>query len=104
VLRGHEVKFKVTPKHRQDDLFLSLVAPQIVVVCLTLGAIVYAGVRLLVTQDQQALGTFVVNSFWGLANAWAMTVLIFAALWRPETADRHRFDVKNRLLTWRASS
>lgn len=103
VLRGQEIKFKVTPKHRKDDLFLSLVAPQIAVVLLTLAAIAYAGIDILLTGDTQALGTFVVNGFWGLSNAWAMTVLIFAALWRPDREDRVHFDVKNRLITWKTT-
>ncbi|OED50502.1 cellulose synthase [Rhodobacteraceae bacterium (ex Bugula neritina AB1)] len=99
VLRGREIKFEVTPKARKDDLFLSIVYPQIAVVGLTLGAIAFAGSQILITQDQQALGTFVVNTFWGLSNAWAMCVLIFAAFWRPEKENRNRFDVKNRLRT-----
>ena len=95
---GREIKFKVTPKTRKEELFLSIVAPQIAVVALTLGAIAYAAVNLLLQESSPELGTFIVNGFWGLLNAWSMSVLIFAAFWRPETTASKEIDVKNRLI------
>lgn len=103
VLTRQEIKFKVTPKQRKDDLFVRLVMPQILVVCLTVLAIIYAGVNLLWTDDSNALGSFVVNGFWSLSNAWAMTVLISAAFWRPDTHENTEIDVKNRLITREAA-
>jgi len=98
VLTKQEIKFKVTPKTRKDDLFIKLVVPQIIVVALTFVAICFAGIKLLLAPDQQALGSFVVNSFWGLSNAWAMSVLIFAAFWKPPIEEVGEIDVKNRLI------
>ena len=99
VLRKQEIKFRVTPKLRKEDLFLRLVYPQIMVVAVVLTAVGYAAVNLMITPDKQALGSFVVNSFWGLSNAWAMTVLISAAFWVPCNAKADEIDVKNRLKT-----
>ncbi len=99
VLRGREIKFQVTPKRRKEDLFLRLVYPQIAVIAITLAAIVFAAVNLLVAPGNQALGTFAVNTFWGLSNAWAMSVLVIAALWVPGKDKSAGIDVKNRLLT-----
>ena len=98
VLRGKEVKFKVTPKQRKTDRFIRLVAPQIAVVALTFASLAYAGAGLLINADSQALGSFVVNGFWGLSNAWAMSVLIVAALWQPKDEASAEIDVKNRLI------
>lgn len=98
VLTRQEIKFKVTPKARKEDLFLRLVYPQIVVVAVTFFAIGFAGIKLLLHPDSQLLEAFVVNSFWGGANAWAMTVLITAALWKPKDENTKEVDVKNRLL------
>ncbi len=103
VATRQEIKFKVTPKTRKEDLFLRLVYPQIAVVILTLSAITFAGVSLLITPDQKALGSFVVNSFWGLTNTWAMSVLIFAALWKPPVEENSEIDVKNRLIVKEAA-
>jgi cellulose synthase (UDP-forming) len=97
VLTGKEIRFKVTPKQRKTDRFMWLVAPQIAVVVLTFAGIVYAGAGLLVNPDSKALGSFVVNGFWGLSNAWAMSVLIAAALWQPKDEASSEIDVKNRL-------
>ncbi len=98
VVRGKEIKFKVTPKQRKTDRFLRLVFPQVSVVVLTLSGVVFAGVGVLSNPESKALGSFVVNAFWGLSNAWAMTVLISAALWRPKGEDNLGIDVKNRLI------
>lgn len=103
VLKRQEVKFKVTPKTRKNERFMSLVYPQIAVVALTVFAVGFAGIKLLITPDQQALGSFVVNSFWGLSNAWSMSVLIFAALWEPKDNEAGEIDVKNRLKTKEAA-
>ena len=97
VLRGREILFKVTPKARKEDLFLRLVFPQIAVIFVTLVAIGFGGLRAAHTTDPAVLGSVVVNSFWAASNAWCMTVLIAAALWKPKTRKTRDIDVKNRL-------
>ena len=97
VLRGREVKFKVTPKTRATGNFLGLVAPQIAVFALCMGAIGYAAVGHILDPDPQKLTALIVNGFWAGLNGYAMTVLISAALWKPDDMKREKVDVKNRL-------
>lgn len=103
VLTGKEIKFKVTPKQRKTDRFLQLVFPQITVVVVTITGVIYAGAGLVISPDSKALGSFVVNGFWGLSNAWAMTVLISAAFWQPRRDASSGIDVKNRLVAKEAA-
>jgi len=97
VLRGQEIKFKVTPKTRSSDRFLHLVAPQIFVLVISLLAIVYALIGHLLDPDPQRLTSLIVNGFWATLNAYAMTVLISAAMWTPANEQHENSDVKNRL-------
>jgi cellulose synthase (UDP-forming) len=96
VARGKEVKFKVTPKTRATGNFLGLVAPQITVFALCISAIFYAAVMHMLDPDPQKLTALIVNGFWAGLNAYAMTVLISAALWRPDDLKHEKVDVKNR--------
>lgn len=96
VLCRREIKFKVTPKKRQEDSFLFLVTPQISVVVLTILALGIAIHRQTAEPDPTQLGALIVNGFWAVTNAYAMTVLIYAALWRPEKHSLTGIDVKNR--------
>lgn len=86
ILCGREINFSVTPKHRNEGQYLNLVAPQITVCLLTLAALAFAGTKLVIDPTNEAIGSFVVNGFWALNNAWAMTVLIRAAVWSPPIA------------------
>ena len=95
VFRGQEIRFKVTPKHRSSDRFIRLVWPQVAVVILSLGAIFYASIRQYLVGLPTEMTNLIVNGFWASINAYAMTVLISAALWKPET-DLKEIDVKNR--------
>jgi len=95
VFRGQEIRFKVTPKHRSADRFIRLVWPQVAVVILSLGAIFYASIRQYLVGLPTEMTNLIVNGFWASINAYAMTVLISAALWKPET-DLKEIDVKNR--------
>ncbi len=97
VLRGHEIKFHVTPKERNDQRHLSLVAPQICVVAVTIFAIIFAFLSVWnnpINADIRLLG---VNIFWAGLNAYSMTVLINAALWTPAKEESQNLDVKNRI-------
>lgn len=86
VLRGRTIKFSVTPKARIDGEFLDLVVSQVLVVLITLFAVSYALSRAYLDPGSTDLGLLFVNVFWGLCNAYAMTVLIAAARWKPEPA------------------
>jgi cellulose synthase (UDP-forming) len=97
IVRGKEVKFKVTPKTRAMGNFLGLVAPQITVFVMSLTAISYAAMGHILDPDPQKLTALIVNGFWAGLNAYAMTVLISAALWKPDDMKRDKVDVKNRL-------
>lgn len=97
VLRGQEIKFHVTPKERSNQRHIKLVAPQIGVVVITIIALIYAFTQTLIYPEDADLGLLIVNVFWAIYNANAMTVLIFAAFWTPTKEDDYSVDVKNRL-------
>ena len=96
VFRGREIKFEVTPKQRNTENYIYMVWPQIGVVVLTVLAFLIACVRQYIDPNPSQLASLMVNGFWGFTNACAMSVLIFAALWKPETVDDLSIDVKNR--------
>lgn len=87
VLRGEKIRFPVTPKDRQEGMFLHLVIPQLSVVVLTALGLLYAGVMLWLGKASN-YGGFIINLFWGTVNISAMSGMIAAALWKPreETA------------------
>lgn len=95
ILRGREIKFKVTPKTRATGNFTHLVFPQIAVLGLSVFAIGFATIGHIMAPDPQKLTALIVNGFWAGLNGYAMTVLIAASLWKPETAKS--IDVKNRM-------
>jgi cellulose synthase (UDP-forming) len=97
VLSGKEIKFKVTPKKRNNQRHLSLVAPQICVVAATLIAVSYALVNVWINPESADIGLLGVNIFWAGLNAYSMTVLINAALWTPAKEMAENLDVKNRI-------
>lgn len=97
VLCGRELRFKVTPKERSTQRHLWLVAPQISIVVLTVLALCYAIVCSALIFDTADWSALVVNGFWALLNAYCMTVLIRAALWRPSMEHDLDIDVKNRI-------
>ena len=97
VIRGKEIKFKVTPKERNDQRHLPLVAPQIFVFAISLAAIVFALTNAWLDPKSADRGLLGVNIFWAALNAYSMTVLINAALWTPDKEKAQYIDVKNRI-------
>ena len=97
VLRGKEIKFKVTPKERDNQRHLSLVAPQICIVAITMIAVSFAIANAWFYPNNTDVGLLVVNVFWAGLNAYSMTVLINAALWTPAKEKTQYLDVKNRI-------
>tara|TARA_R110002124_G_scaffold5436_6_gene34944 strand:- start:7858 stop:9711 length:1854 start_codon:yes stop_codon:yes gene_type:complete len=97
ILRGREIRFKVTPKTRATGNFLHLVLPQIIVLFLCVFAIGFAVANHVMDPDPQKLTALIVNGFWAGLNGYAMTVLIAAALWKPDNQSTKSIDVKNRM-------
>ncbi len=97
VLCGREIKFKVTPKERNNQRRLSLVAPQICVVAVTFIAVTFALWNVWINPDNADIGLLGVNIFWAGLNAYSMTILINAALWTPAKEMVQNLDVKNRI-------
>jgi cellulose synthase (UDP-forming) len=87
VLRGHKISFPVTPKQRQGGRHLSLVWPQLAVIGLTAGSVLYALGAYLLGFGGFRLGGIVANALWGLNNIVALLGIVRAALWTPEDSD-----------------
>ncbi len=80
VLKGDEVKFKVTPKTSEQRTYLNLVIPQIIMIALNiLGILWYLG-RIALGYEYDLLG-FIIAGFWSLLNMNSLIVIVRAALW-----------------------
>jgi cellulose synthase (UDP-forming) len=86
-LRGREIKFKVTPKVRQEGNFLRLVWPQLAVAVLTTLSLAFAFACWALDLRDYELGALLANLFWGFNNVLAMVPMISAALYRGETPE-----------------
>ncbi|MEZ5535961.1 MAG: glycosyltransferase [Thiolinea sp.] len=96
VIKGEQIKFKVTPKDRQEGNFLYLVWPQATVIALTVTGLIYAAVQYLILDNRAySTGGILVNVFWGLNNIFSLSGIVFAAFWQPEkeTTSRHEADL-----------
>lgn len=85
VLKGEQIKFPVTPKERQEGCFFYLVLPQFTVSLLTLLGIIYAWAMLLSGTGPHTSGGVIINTFWGGYNIIALSTLVRAAFWKPQT-------------------
>jgi len=83
VARGKKISFPVTPKARQEGTFLHLVWPQIGVMVLTLGALVFAWSRELFGLHSYGFDGLFINTFWGMMNVVAMSGMVYSAVWKP---------------------
>lgn len=84
VLRGQEVKFKVTPKERQEGDFLHLVWPQFAIIVLTVWSLAFAfGCWALGLRDYE-MGALLANLFWGINNVLALLPMVSAAFYRED--------------------
>lgn len=83
VLRGRKISFPVTPKARQDGVFLHLVWPQLGVMILTVVAIGYAWSKFFSGHGSYGFDGLFLNTFWGVINIMAMSGIVYAALWAP---------------------
>jgi len=86
VLRGKKITFPVTPKTRQKGNFFRLVIPQIAVMVLTASGLIYAGIMAYFGKFTNVNG-LLTNIFWGMNNILAMSGIVRAAFWNPDTLD-----------------
>lgn len=94
VARGHEIKFKVTPKTRQDGRFLFLVWPHIAIAGLTIGGITLATLSLLTGSDAYSTEAVIANACWAVNNLVAMGLMISAACYGgPDASTNDTPDV-----------
>lgn len=82
VFSGTKLSFKVTPKQRQSGNYLRLVIPQITIIILTIGGILWTGFQLIIGRYDQ-LNLFLLNVGWSIYNISLLSVVIKAALWQP---------------------
>jgi len=85
VLKGEKISFPVTSKDRQEGNFLHLVMPQLAIIILTTVGIIVAWFQFQMEHPSYDMNGVLLNTFWGLNNIFAMTGIVFAALWQPET-------------------
>lgn len=84
VARGQKISFPVTPKDRQDGLFLHLVWPQIGVMVATFAALIFAWLMYLTGSGSYGFDGLFLNTFWGAMNIMAMSGMVYSAIWAPE--------------------
>jgi cellulose synthase (UDP-forming) len=89
VLKGEKIKFPTTPKERQDGTFLHLVRPQMALIALSVGAIVYAVLRAALSGHADWMG-LATNIFWIANGIAALGAMVSAAVWQPETEVTER--------------
>jgi cellulose synthase (UDP-forming) len=82
VLIGRKLGFVVTPKQRQQGNYLPLVWPQILIIILTFLAIVYGLWGYFSGLNYQLAGVLI-NTFWGIYNAFMLSAIIRAAVYKP---------------------
>ncbi len=83
VFRGKKISFPVTPKSRQDGVFLHLVWPQLSVMLVTSGAILFAWSKHLAGSGNYGFDGLFLNSFWGMINIAAMSGIVYSSIWKP---------------------
>lgn len=82
VLIGRKLGFVVTPKQRQKGNYLRLVWPQILIIILTIGAIIYAVWGYSEGLNYQLAGVLI-NAFWGIYNTIMLSAIVRAAIYKP---------------------
>ena len=85
VLKGEKISFPVTPKDRQEGTFLQLVIPQLSIIILTAIGIIYAWWQVSLGHVGFSIDGVLLNTFWGLNNILALSGIVFAAVWKPDT-------------------
>ncbi len=82
VTTGRSIKFEVTPKQRQSGNYLKLILPQLTIIMLTLGGIVWCGIRW-ANGNLEDPGLFLMNLGWSGYNLSLLWIVVRAAIWQP---------------------
>ena len=85
VIKGDKISFPVTPKDRQEGTFLHLAIPQTVIIILTGIGIFYAWSQYQLEHPSYTINGVLLNTFWGINNMLALSSIVFAAMWKPDT-------------------
>ena len=86
-LLRQEIKFKVTPKTRQEGSFLHLVWPQMLIIIVTIWSLAFAFICWWLDLRDYKLGALLANLFWGTNNVLAMLPIVTAAFYREESQE-----------------
>ncbi len=87
VFGGRRVRFQVTPKTRREGVYLHLVWPQLTVLVLLVLSSLYAVLALALGWRHDTTGVLV-NLAWAVYDVFMLHIIVRAALYRPQTADR----------------
>lgn len=82
VLMGRKITFQVTPKQRKSGVYFGLVRVQLIVVGLTLTAMIWGFVQLLLGNWSDPF-TYAINVFWSVYHISLLWVVVRAAYWQP---------------------
>jgi len=82
VIWERDLGFKVTPKTRQQGIYLHMIKPQLVISLMTVAGII-VGVVALCSGSSRDAASITVNIFWGLYNLWMLSAIIRGAIWKP---------------------
>ena len=82
VLVNTSLTFQVTPKERQSGIYLNLVWPQLMMFCLLILGILWAGIQLALGNLDNPL-TYWVNVAWSLYSLSLLWSVIRASFWSP---------------------
>lgn len=87
VLSGERITFKVTPKVRQEGVYVRLVWPQLTILVLQALAAVYAVIALALGWRHDTVGV-VINLFWEAYDFLMLYVIVWAAVYRYDEKFR----------------
>ena len=83
-MKGEKISFPVTPKDRQEGIFLHLIIPQLTIIVLTILGVAFAWWSYYNTSSAHTLDGVLLNTFWAANNVLALSGIFFAAIWKPE--------------------
>jgi cellulose synthase (UDP-forming) len=83
VIRRQQIKFHVTPKMRQEGAHLHLIWPQLLLIGLTYLGMAVGAFRFGLGHEGFTWGGLIVNTFWGLNNILALSIMVQAVFWKP---------------------
>lgn len=94
VLRGQKISFPVTSKVRQTGNYAKLVWVQMSIMALTAIGIVYAWFSIHSGNIYYSVEGVLMNTFWGLINIYALSGMVYAAFWQPDTVETEQTTIE----------